>query len=222
MKSSLLTESYIRHPKDTHPNKEGEAFTPENIADKTVNELLWTYSPPEEDLGSRSGQLTQAQIGVIMSDIYTSINKDFHPTDIDIEGFIRAIKGYTSDTLSRAELKHAILKKVGHIGFEDHNAHAHHHLNDNSLGGMANSQFFRSMTYVRNTAALTKVDSKENIHHVNLERNYSSHPAQMDRNLQDSEIHDSMFMYQKMQNKYESTKGQVHYLRRVEKITSAH
>jgi hypothetical protein len=54
-------------------------------------------------MGTRSGQLTQAQIGV-MSDIYTSIKKDFHPTDSDIEGFIRSIKGYSSDSLSRAEL----------------------------------------------------------------------------------------------------------------------
>jgi hypothetical protein len=89
------------------------------LVNQTTNELLWTYSPPERQTGSRTGQLTQAQIGVIMSDIYTSINRDFHPSNRDIEGFIKAIKGYHSDSLSREELQKAIMKKVGSIGFED-------------------------------------------------------------------------------------------------------
>lgn len=185
MNSSLLTESMAHSTNDPNQHNTHKPFTPENVANQTVNELLWTYSPPEGEMGSRSGQLTQAQIGVIMSDIYTSLNKDFHPSDGDIEGFIRAIKGYGSDTLSRAELQHAILKKVGHIGFEDDmNTQDHPQIyngryEDNSTRG-ENSQFFRSMTYVRNTTDMTKVDSRENFNRHQNERNFSSHPAQLE------------------------------------------
>jgi len=46
-----------------------------------------------------------------MSDIYTSIGRDYHPTDEDIEGFIKAIKGHpnSSNYLTRNEIEAAVM-----------------------------------------------------------------------------------------------------------------